>query len=457
MPLGICIALACVAVQAPAQITVFHNFATDKLQPTSGLTEIADGVFVGGALRVIPPLDVPVFYGLTRSGALTGTVTLPAPSCGPAILPGPISVGQPIQASDGNFYGAVGWRCSVDVNGYVYRLSFRGRPPSVTVLRSFLGALSGDKGILIVSSLLEGLGGDLWGAEKDGVFRLSKTGIYNLFSTGPFVPSGDFALGADGSIYGSAKSYTNTMLECAIFQIPGPVLHGYPNPSPEGFPGPVILGTDGLLYGATGSGGANSCGTLFQLDPSNGAYTQLLDMPAAVCIFSGGVLDPFQREFKPLVEAAPGSLYSFYGVAFDTASLMPTVFGYSPRGVVGGVHSFGPINDSVFELTQPVSGGIVGTASGSAGSFAYAISGPAPEPVITAFSQNSGAPGTTIVIRGNYLLGTTVVNFNSISASYHVASVNSVVATVPVGATTGPVTLGTPHGTAVSPMSFTVP
>jgi uncharacterized repeat protein (TIGR03803 family) len=449
MPLVICIAFACVAFQASAQFTAFHDFAADGLQPISGLTEIADGIFVGGAAGTYFATGNVYLYTLTRSGALTDTVTLPAPSCGPAELPIFITVGRPIQASDGNFYGAVNWLCDIlSGGGYVYRLNSRGA--LVTLLKSFPWSIQ-NGAALIRSSLLEGLDGDLWGAESDGVFRLSKTGIYNVFSTGPFIPLGDFALGAGGPIYGSANHSGNasSMISSAIFQMPGPVLHGYLTGSTVGGPGPVIVGTDGLLYGATHVGGANNdCGTIFKLDPSNGAYSQLLDMPAAVCLSSLG-FSP-----RPLVEAA--TLHSFYGVASDTASQKATVFWYSPR-LPGGVRSFGPINDFVSELTQPVSGGIVGTAWGSTSRFAFAINGPAPEPLISAFSQNSGAPGTTIVIRGNYLLGTTVVNFNGVSASFHATSVNAVVATVPAGATTGPVTLGTPYGTAVSPMSFTVP
>jgi large repetitive protein len=85
------------------------------------------------------------------------------------------------------------------------------------------------------------------------------------------------------------------------------------------------------------------------------------------------------------------------------------------------------------------------------------ISGPAPSPQISYFSQSQGVDGSRIVIWGNYPLGVTSVEFNGLPAEFQNESVNAVVAVVPNGALSGPVTVTTPHGTAVRPANFTVP
>jgi hypothetical protein len=78
-------------------------------------------------------------------------------------------------------------------------------------------------------------------------------------------------------------------------------------------------------------------------------------------------------------------------------------------------------------------------------------------PAITGLSPKSAKVGDSVAITGTTLLGTTSVSFNGIAAaSFTVNSRTQVVATVPAGATTGPVRLTTPDGTAVSPTSLKV-
>jgi hypothetical protein len=96
----------------------------------------------------------------------------------------------------------------------------------------------------------------------------------------------------------------------------------------------------------------------------------------------------------------------------------------------------------------------VGTAQ-SASPFTVGTEPPPPE--ITSFSPTSGAPGTRVTINGSGFTGATVVKFNLTSASFTVDSDARITATVPNGATTGPISVTTPHGTAVSETNFVVP
>jgi hypothetical protein len=77
-------------------------------------------------------------------------------------------------------------------------------------------------------------------------------------------------------------------------------------------------------------------------------------------------------------------------------------------------------------------------------------------PTITSFTPTSGPLGTNVTIDGTGLTGATSVTFNSVSASFVVSSDTAIQATVPAGATTGPLSVTTPGGTATSANNFTV-
>ena len=78
-------------------------------------------------------------------------------------------------------------------------------------------------------------------------------------------------------------------------------------------------------------------------------------------------------------------------------------------------------------------------------------------PVIISFTPNIGAIGAAVVITGANFTGATFVRFNGAYASTFTAnSATQITVAVPAGATTGPISLTTPTGTAVSASSFTV-
>jgi chitodextrinase len=77
-------------------------------------------------------------------------------------------------------------------------------------------------------------------------------------------------------------------------------------------------------------------------------------------------------------------------------------------------------------------------------------------PAINDFSPTGGPAGTSVDIRGANLTGATGVQFNSTEASFTVDSNSEIFATVPGGATAGPITVTTPNGTTTSSSSFAV-
>jgi Subtilase family len=77
-------------------------------------------------------------------------------------------------------------------------------------------------------------------------------------------------------------------------------------------------------------------------------------------------------------------------------------------------------------------------------------------PTVTAFAPASGAPGTSVTITGATFTGATAVKFNGLAATFLVNSSTQITAAVPANATTGPISVTTPGGTATSATPFTV-
>ena len=78
-------------------------------------------------------------------------------------------------------------------------------------------------------------------------------------------------------------------------------------------------------------------------------------------------------------------------------------------------------------------------------------------PTLTQFTPTSGLIGTGVTLTGTHFLGATDVRFNGVSVlQFEVVSRRSLQAVVPPGATSGPISVVTPSGTAVSADPFTV-
>src|ERR671925_269790 len=79
-----------------------------------------------------------------------------------------------------------------------------------------------------------------------------------------------------------------------------------------------------------------------------------------------------------------------------------------------------------------------------------------PAPTITSFTPSQGAVGTTVLITGTGFTGVSSVTFNNVSAAFVFNSDTQITATVPTTATTGPIRVTTPGGTATSAANFVV-
>jgi hypothetical protein len=176
------------------------------------------------------------------------------------------------------------------------------------------------------------------------------------------------------------------------------VIYSYvkgPGAHPNGF----IQASDGTLYGATRGSGSDGVTEIYRLTLS-GQYTALHTMngPDGLCGCT-------------LIQGSDGVIY-----------------GTSDGGGSNGAGTVWALNAGL----------------------------PKPAPRALSFQPTSGPPGTKVQIWGYNLLAASA-QFNGVAASAaHSSGPSYVIATVPTGATSGPIMITTPGGTSTTAASFVV-
>ncbi len=209
----------------------------------------------------------------------------------------------------------------------------------------------------------------------------------------------------------------------------------------------MLQGTDGNFYGAEGPGacGSGIPGAAYKITPS-GQATVLHQFQGC----SDGIVDS-------LIEGSDGKLY---GVTEGNSA----IFSLTTSGQYKLLfETTNGLSQGLCKciLTQGSDGIIYGTALGGGPSglgvvFALDAGLPAPQPRSQQFEPASGAVGTDVRLWGYNLLNASV-QFNGVPATnVHSSGPNYVWATVPAGATTGPITITTPGGTITTKAGFTV-
>jgi large repetitive protein len=160
---------------------------------------------------------------------------------------------------------------------------------------------------------------------------------------------------------------------------------------------------------------------------------------------------PSINSFSP-TKGAAGTSVTINGVGFSTASSVK---------FNGTSAAFKANSDSQIAASVP-SGATSGPISvtdptgTSASPMAFTVTQAIAAPQIASFSPTSGAAGASVTINGSGFTGATIVAFNGTNATFTVSSDSQIAASVPSGATTGPISVTNPSGTAVSATAFTV-
>ena len=79
-----------------------------------------------------------------------------------------------------------------------------------------------------------------------------------------------------------------------------------------------------------------------------------------------------------------------------------------------------------------------------------------PAPSLTGYTPATGAAGTSVTLTGTGFLSATGVSFNGTAAPFTIVSDTQITTAVPIGASTGKVSVTNPAGTATSASNFTV-
>jgi uncharacterized repeat protein (TIGR03803 family) len=418
-----------------------------------------------------------------------------------------------LQSADGNFYGTalVGGTGNVSAGGTVFKISASGK---FTLLYTFSADQNGkySNGSL-PNSLVEGNNGFLYGTTLLGganntglVFKISKTGKFQVLNDavgyngyGPTT----LVLGRDGNLYGG--TFGDGSVGGSLFRVtpkgPYTLLHAFNLP----VEGPMTLGmtlaSDGNLYGTT-LGGEELKTTLFRLTPS-GQFTTLQTLiygqfPVSPPIqASDGKLYGGMSRYEGQAEAGlftsnlsgsnfaevllpqltfgdyiqyltPASDSNLWSIVYHTNLQTVDVISLSRSGKLLQTVSFDGANGEYPDasLVQGSDGRLFGVtelggsvqqgdvANGVVFTLDAGLAAPKPELVI--FNPSRGKVGAKVAIHGTHFVGTTVVTFNGVNATFRVLNTGYLLATVPQGATTGPIRVTNPGSTTASRKDFTV-
>ena len=249
--------------------TVLYAFsdATDGTGPVA-LIQGADGNLYGLSQSTVVIDSGESFaqsatvFQLTPAGVDTVIYSFPTSSTGPGVV-------TLIQGSDGNLYGTTlgGGRYG---SGTVFRLTLAGVE---TVLYSFTGATDG----AFPSTLLQGLDGNLYGTAQNGgstanvppgtlpgsdgegtVFKLTLAGENSTLATFIYGVTGMFPFTlvqtSDGNLWGALQNPGPGYW--GLFQTTtsgNQFIYAFPENSAVGSPNSITPGSDGNLYGTSGT------------------------------------------------------------------------------------------------------------------------------------------------------------------------------------------------------------
>jgi uncharacterized repeat protein (TIGR03803 family) len=350
--------------------------------------------------------------------------------------------GTLLQASDGNLYG-VALLGGAGQNGTIFKSDLAG---NLTVLYTFPSQTD----VVTPYSLIQAADGSIYGTffslgpVISQVYRLSKSGqpvaVYT-FAEGDG-PNGPVIEASDGNLYGLNSNNS-------IFRLTpsGQFTTIYALSGNDGYDpiGNLTQAGNGRLYGVNAFGGADNFGTLFSVSLSGSFRVEHA--------FTGGADGGF-----PLTGTARADDGAIYG----TTGLEPgTVYRIDSTGQFTTEVTFGLGGNPNFPspgVLQGSDGKLYGVQTTFGGTvYSLDVGLPAPSPLIVTFQPSSGPVGTVVEIPGDNLLGATSVTFDGVAATqFEVTSAHSVFAVVPPNATSGPIEITTPNGSATSKDSFQV-
>ena len=431
--------------------------------PDGGLLQASDGNLYGttvsGGNGGFNQVGGTIFK-ITPVGALTVLFTFQADQGGHFTNGNQARAGM-VEGKDGFLYGTT-LAGGASNQGVVFKISKTG---TFQVLHSFCSLAGCADGSAPQAQLALGNDGNLYGTTLGGgsanagtVFRFTPAGtlttLHSLDGAGDGAePFGGLIQASDGNFYGASEGGTED-LATSLFRITPSVqftvlasLFTLGN-----IQGQWVQATNGMLYGAI------QYDTVF--DSTLAGNVQSLILLDVSKVGNGGLA-------SGLIQASDGNLWGT-GLGQSFGPDFGAVYSVSVGGSFVNSFMFNCQNGSL-PVAAPIQGSdgrLFGTASGcgrdSQGHQAFGTvwvldAGlKPPAAAISGFTPASGKVGSRVTIRGSSFIGTSAVAFNGVNASFRVLNTKFLTATVPAGATTGPISVTNAGGTATSKKQFTV-
>ena len=478
--------------------------------------------------RMAPLLMIALFLMYVVEASVAAAQSFTSTSLSDTI--GAYPIGALVQGTDGNlygpgFYGGLFQKSTGLTLGTLFRLSPAG---TLSLIHDFHFAEGSQPTGLVLET-----NGNLYGTTASGganpcgtgggcgtVFAFTSGGtlktLYSFSSTGVegVDPVGGLTIGPDGStLYGTAQQ-GGTPGCGTIFKITPTgtptVLHTF-DCNDGAYPiAPLVLGTNGNLYGTTQAGGLSGtgsagAGTVFEITSGGtfttihnfnfadgavpmGALEQAADGNFYGVTYQGGshsegtffVISPGGRTFQTLYNFTGGSDGgtpgtglvlgadgNFYGTTSGSGQngMYGTVFKITPAGFPTTLHTFDGTDGGNFPtLMQHTNGTFYGTTRqfgannncppvngcGTVFSLSTDLG-----PFVTAVPSRRGT-GARVLILGQGFTGATKVTFNGVTAQFTINSDTEITTFVPSGASKGFIQVTTPSGMLTSKVMFIV-
>jgi uncharacterized repeat protein (TIGR03803 family) len=346
-------------IDPSGNVSVLFNFSANIGLPLAGVVPGDDGSLYG-TTPLFNEDSTATAYKLDASGNFTVLHAF-----GPGFI---TTVGGLIKGIDGNFYGASDDCNGVEIrSGTIYKIDSAGNYSVVYEFPEF------PEGCQIPNSEpIQGSDGSFYGTTNNvgagTVFKLDPSGNFSTlheFDSGIYEQS-KLLLTSDGSLYGT--TFTGGANDAGIIYKIDPsgtysVLHEFDGGNGGKTPAAgLIQGSDGNFYGTTTAGGTDGQGIVYRISQS-GDFTVLHSFDSV----TGAI------PYAPLVQYGDGS---FYGTTDSGGSFgQGVIFKLDPAGTVSVVHSFGnTLVSSVSPyaaLTEGSDGNFYGTTSRGGGDEIY--------------------------------------------------------------------------------------
>jgi uncharacterized repeat protein (TIGR03803 family) len=364
----------------------------DGSGPVSGLTLGTDGSFYGAAVKGGPPPAMGTLFKVTfpnpavagsTNQAATYTVLYQFKNTGDGAYPN----APPVQGPDGNLYGVTYG------GGNIYRISPNGTGFTVLATLNLPMAtpiIVGEDGNLYGVTDSGGTHG--YGTIFQATLGGQVTALYSFQGAGDGGrPAGSLVWGRDGMLYGTTAMGGAPTSQGVIFRQNPHVVNGYAvvhalsGNEGSGPTAGLVQGSNGNLYGVAAAGGVNSVGTLFTLDPAGTALTVLMAFGgnsgvnpySTPTLHTNGVIYGATKTGGALANGAEGLVFSFDAGLAQFASVVGSTrafpatatFGVLGQGfsqatgvkVGAGAANFSVVSDTYMVVYAP--GGCVGQVS----------------------------------------------------------------------------------------------